>query len=165
LSEYLGSGGGDGGGQGTFSHDPGDLCLLEVVQTELLRLVTFITTDWQAAHYVGLFQNDFNPRLNSTIANVVPCNFSGYDGPRLLYFTSASFMAGIRAARLAQEYQWRHDGGAIDNWVYGYYVVNLGGQLVLAERFCDGPFRMNVARRTFKLTPFFWVKNERREPV
>jgi len=164
VSQYVGSGGGDGGGQGTFAHDPGDLCLLEVVQPELLRLVTQITTDWQAGHSVGLFQNDFNPRLNSTIANVVPCNFSGYDGVRLLYFLSPAFMAGIRAARLAQEYVWTHSGGPVDNWVYGYYIVDLSGALILAERFCDGPFRMNIARRQFKLTPLFWVKNERQEP-
>jgi len=165
LSQFVSSGGADGGGQGTFFHGPGDLCLLEVMQPELLRLVTLITTDWFAGHKVGLYQNDFNPRLNSTIANVVPCNFSGYDGLRLLYFLTPSFMGGVRAIRLAQEYIWQHDGGAIDNWVYGYYVVDLSGNLVVAERFCNGPFNMNTARRSFKLTPMFWVKNERQEPA
>lgn len=164
MSNWVSSGGGDGGGQGTFSHDPSNDCLLEVMSPELLRLVSLITTDWFAGHKVGLYQNDFNPRLDSTIANVVPCNFSGYDGLRLLYFFSPSFMSGIRATRLAQEYVWQYDGGPITNWVFGYYVVDLAGNLTIAERFCNGPFAMDQPLRQFKLTPLFWVKNERKEP-
>jgi len=165
MSQWVSSGGGDGGGQGQFFHGPVDFCLLEVVEPKLLEIVRSITTDWFASHRVGLFKNDLNPRLTTTIANVVPCDFSGYDGLRLLYFLTPEFMSGVRAMRLAQEYVWQHNGGPIDNLVYGYYVVDLAGQLALAERFCDGPFNMNVSRRSFKLTPMFWVKNERKEPV
>lgn len=165
MSQFVSSGGVDVGGQGTFVRNPGDICLLEVVQPELLRLVTLITTDWFAGHKVGLFQNDVNPRLNTTIGNIVPCNFSGYDGLRLLYFFSPAFMGGIRAIRASQEYVWTYDGGPVTNYVYGYYIVDLAGNLTVAERFCDGPFAMDVPRRQFKLTPLFWLKNERREPT
>jgi len=160
LSEYQGTGGGDGGGQGTFDPNPPDLCRGVVVNAGLLEYLTTIKLLMFGNHKVGLYSNDRKPKLADDVSLYVPCNFSGYDGLRLTYGWTFPVLVGDRAFTHSEEFVWSHSGGPVGNWVYGYYVVNVSGELKFAERFCNGPFLVAQSGRQIKLTLMMTSANE-----
>jgi len=160
VSQYIGSGGGDGGGQGTFVPNPPDLCRGVVVASGLLSYTNLIRLEMFGNHKVGLFSNDRKPKLNDDVSFYTPCTFSGYTGEKLTYGWTSPTMQGVRAFMHSEEFVWTHNGGPIANLVYGYTVVNVYGELRFAERFCNGPFQVGTLGRQIKLTLMFTTANE-----
>jgi len=141
----------------------GHRCQLEVVRGGLssyLKELTNLMTGW---FQVGLFANDRLPLLDDLVGDYIPCDFSGYNGLRLFYGWSAPVASGVFSMSSASPIVWAHDGGPINNLVYGYYVLDRFGVLAFAERFCDGPFVLDRAGRKLVITPTFRASNEREE--
>lgn len=151
------------GGWGSFVKRPPPRCQLEVTTSGLVAYLDKLTSFMFGWFKAGLFSNDFVPKLGSTIADVVPASFSGYDGERLLYGWTNAAMYGVRAKSFGTPLVWQHDGGPVNNQIFGYYVVDQSGILAFAERFCDGPFDVDRAGRKLTINPTFSTKNEREE--
>lgn len=118
-----------------------------------------LRTSWLATLRVGLFQNDWTPHLNSVIGHVVPATFSGYDGLHDAYGWGAAALFGELAVTQAGANAWTHNGGAVANWVYGYYVVNAAGALCWAQRDPDGPADVSVVAVVYGVLPRYAVKS------
>jgi len=161
ADEFLATGGLRIGGQGSWYTTPGERCQLEVVTAGLLAFAENLTTLMWGWYQLGLYQNDHKPVLGDTIAAYAPCDFSGYDGLRLIYGWTTPAISGVYAVSTALAISWMHNGGSVINDVWGYYVVDRGGILQFAERFCDGPFVIDRYGRRFTLSPTFRVSNER----
>ncbi len=108
------------------------------VQEQMLSSLNALRASWTADRYVGLMQNAGPAQTDWTIANITPATFSGYLGPILLTAWSAAAMVGDRAVTQAAPVQWIHDGGPVNNWITGYYVLDGNGKLAWVE-FRDGP--------------------------
>lgn len=104
---------------------------------------------------VGLFQNDLVVRPWHTLANLVPCNFSGYTGPLSLGGWTPAAMEGDQAVSRAAECIWTHNGGPVANYVFGYYIVSAAGELLLAERDPDAPVLVAVGGVLFRCVPTY----------
>lgn len=109
---------------------------------------------------VGLFQNDWDPRPWQTISAVVPCDFSGYDGLHALMAWSAAVMEGDQAVSRAVERIWIHNGGPVQGYVFGYYVVDPTGKLLWAERDPAGPVPMINALGVYRCVPT-WTQSSK----
>jgi hypothetical protein len=136
---------------------------MEIVSVGLVQFLNNLTSLMTGWFSVGLFQNKWTPRLADNLGAVVPADFPGYNGLRLLYGWTAGAMFGVRARSHADDIKWVHDGRPGTNDIYGYYVVNKAGALAFAERWCDGPFTIDRKGRSIKLTPQFEAKNERED--
>lgn len=109
---------------------------------------------------VGLYQNDWAPVRASTISEVVPCTFSGYDGLRTITGWGSPTLEGTREVIRADSQVWTHDGGSVGNWVIGYYVVDLSGRLMWAERRQEGSVSIVGAGQTVGVVPTFSLRSQ-----
>ncbi len=129
---------------------------LIVVYGGLQAALAVQTADNTGAARIGLYQNDWEPQVNQTIAAVVPATFSGYAGLQALSGWTPPVLDGNAAYSSADEVLWAHDGGAPGNWIFGIYVVDGLGNLRWAERVWPEPIPMidfgNFARYVPYLT-------------
>lgn len=110
---------------------------------------------WLPSLRIGLFQNDFTPSITATISNIVPCTFSGYDGLHAMEVWHTPYLFGDLAVIDADPRLWQHDGGDVQNYVYGYYVVDVSGALRWAERPSDFATPMVDSSSRYSVIPRF----------
>lgn len=97
----------------------------------------FATANWDGGK-MKLFKNDITPDATSKLADFVEADFSGYaESPAL---TSGDQFQGPdgKWKVLSQRVQFDHDGGSVNNTVFGFYVVKGAApntMLVGAHRF------------------------------
>lgn len=159
MSYYEATCGGRAGGVGDFNAVPQG-CYVRLSDSGAIEIVDQLRAGWNGQLEVGLFKNDFIPRWDMIMSNLTPCNFSGYGGLQVTTGWSAAVMAGKRVITLAGQLTWEHDGGANQNWVFGYYVKDHAGNLLWAERFCPKEKRMAGAGDSIKVKPHFTIRNE-----
>jgi hypothetical protein len=160
MSEFFACCGIRLGGQGGWEQLPPTTCKIVFVERGLTAALNALTPAVAGVWRVGLYKNDRTPRLADTAADYISCNFSGYSGEQLLYYFSPATMRGPRAYSQALPVKWTHNGGTVGNEVYGLYVKDLSGAIVVAERFCGGPFNLDRLGRFIRLTPELETLNE-----
>lgn len=128
------------------------MAVIAMYRASLRACNTFVATT-VGLQRVGLFQNDIDPKEWFTISAIVPCNFSGYDGLHDMLTWNTAVMVGNQAVAKQPERFWVHDGGAVQGYVYGYYVVDDEGELLWAERDPNGPVPMFYAGNLYRCVP------------
>lgn len=136
------------------------LSTIKVVDDGLLSSLAALRVTWLPSLSFGLYQNDLTPEAATTIAEIDPCTFSGYVGLQLAAGWSLPVIDGARAVSLANLLTWTHNGGVLSNWVFGFYVVDGIGDLVLAQRFEDAPKLMEYNGVALFVHPTFSVRSE-----
>lgn len=110
---------------------------------------------------IGLFQNNWTPDMMSTIDDVVPADFSGYDGLRVLnqWLPQEVVWEEPRAILLHAPVVWTAVGLNFNN-IFGFYVVGDTQQLWWAER--NTLVNRSVGRlgQTYKVTPRYARRGE-----
>jgi hypothetical protein len=102
---------------------------------------------------VHLFKNNYTPDHTTVLANLTEANFTGYasadaDNP----VTQAALDVAGRAFVLWDMIRWTK-AGATGNDIYGYWVVDSGGNLLWVERFITGVFSMNTDGSVLQFFP------------
>lgn len=85
-----------------------------------------------------LFQNNIVPADDDVTADYTVATFSGYANSTVPAF-GAAVPDGDDALATATPVAFVHNGGGVSNDIYGYYIVDGGGLLVLADRFAGAP--------------------------
>lgn len=132
-----------------------------IVVTEggALDVLNALRTSYLPSLLIGLFANDWHPQRVSTISEVTPAWFSGNTVLHNLPGWNAAVLDGDLAVTSATQRQWIHDGGPVSSWVFGYYVVNLAGKLVWAERTEEFGTIMWFAGQTIRVTPRYALRS------
>lgn len=133
---------------------------LVLVNGGSLEALSRLLAAWNGQLKAGLYQNDFTPDAASTITSINPANFSGYVGLKNVTGWSAPVLSGVRAFSAAAPLGWVHNGGPSQNWIYGYYVVNLSGVLMWAERVPGPPKGLVTNGNGYQVTPAFTQRSE-----
>jgi hypothetical protein len=128
-----------------------------VQEIEMLAQLNALTASWAGGRSIGLFQNNWTPRHDSVISEVTPATFSGYSGLQPITGWSASAIYLESALAGAAGLVWTHNGGGVNNWIFGYYVVDGSGNLRWAELNPAGPVAMVTAGQLYAVTPQFSV--------
>jgi len=147
-------------GQGEYQLLPGDDCRLVLNARGLQNTLDAGRKAFENKYKVGLFQNDFKPRVSMLLADLQICNFSGYPGLLVSFGWTIPDYAGGFATTTANELTWDHSGGPVGNFVYGYYVVDSAGALVWAERFCPAPMRVYRLGERVRVRPTMYLVND-----
>jgi len=134
---------------------------LKVVQAELLKTLDAQVSVFHSGPYkMGLYKNNWTPADTDTIAAVTPADFSGYAGLQNLTSWTAAAWVSPRAVSTRAALQWTHNGGATNNDIYGYYVVDQAGNLAWAERYSGAPVTMSNNGQIYQVTPQYTRRSE-----
>lgn len=92
-----------------------------------------------------LFQNDITPGPFTAIGDLTEADYSGYLAIPALAF-GAVYVSGDGGAKTTlPSQQFDHSGGIVANDIYGWYLTDAGGALLMAQRFDDAPIEMSTA--------------------
>lgn len=101
-----------------------------------------------------LFKNDVTPddADNVNASGYTEATFTGYSA---VAFTAANWTVTTAHPAVASYAQQTFTSSADQSTqnIYGYYITNAGGSLVVAERFTDGPYAISANGQTIKVTP------------
>lgn len=102
---------------------------------------------------IRLFTNDFVPGPNTVLADITEATFSGYAAVVTANWGQPFLNPQGFVEVDAPSAQFNHNGGAIVESVFGYYVTDAGGALVTVERFAAGPYLMETALNSIIVVP------------
>jgi len=114
-------------------------------------LATLLASDFGDMHW-HLFKNDFVPDEDTELGDIVEADFSGY-GTVGSPFGAITQDAFGRAVSDADPVTFTHDGGGVNNTIYGYYTTTSDDvTLLFVERFL-APRLMNALGASIQLLP------------
>jgi len=133
-----------------------------IPQAELEKTLAAYGQEMIAGPYqAGLFQAEITLSPTLELADITPCDFSGYDGLRDLdQWPSSPDWIDPRAILEHPEIEWEHDGGAVSNPVFGFYVVDGDGLLAWVDTRSDGAVTVGVIGQTYTITPKYTRRSE-----
>lgn len=91
---------------------------------------------------VKLFQNDYQPNPDTVKANLTVATFSGYADKTVAALLPPYYDPIGGASTQIGTLQWDHNGGVNANTIFGWWVENAGGDLIIVGRF-DTPVGMS----------------------
>jgi hypothetical protein len=133
---------------------------LRVVNLGLLSVLEGLRQTWLPMLRVGLYQSPVTVEPSDTIAQIEPAEFSGYTGLRTLSSWGAPQLVGARGVIHHVRVTWLHDGGPVPSLVFGYYVVDVAGTLIWAERTSEGGELIAAAGQFHSVDPTFSQRSE-----
>jgi len=103
---------------------------------------------------IHLFKNNFVPVEAQVLADFVEADFDGYAAQTLAAWGTVALNVDGDAQMVHTPIVWTHDGGATGCDVYGYYVVDAAGLVLLwAERNAAGPVLMDTLNQVYSVVP------------
>lgn len=131
-----------------------------VIATEgALRLLRVLADAWSVEY--RLFQNDTVPSLESTVPSFVEATFSGYVGGQTPASWTNPVVQTNHAVSQGDGVSWTHDGGVMNNLIYGYFVLDTGtGDLLFAERDSSAPTLLEPGSPPYAIIPKFSFLSE-----
>lgn len=127
-------------------------------------LLAFLNWSFRAhdpALKIHLFQNDYVPDTDSTLANFTESTFNNYAPIVLANWDPAALDGGPHAYTSPDTVTWIRGAPGPNQPVYGYYVTDAASAVLwYAERFAHGPYGMNTAGQELSVTAYFTDKSE-----
>lgn len=110
--------------------------------SQLLQLAD-LKTNLLDAGTIDLFQNDITPTDETVVADLDVATFTGYAQVALTLWTGPYYTSEGKGALLAPLAQFNTASPyTIGNQVYGYWIEDSNGDLLLSGRFPDAPIPM-----------------------
>lgn len=133
------------------------------VKGQLLAELARRIAHWTADGYrVGLYQEGSGLTAEATIANVLPCDFTGYGGLQVLGGWATPAWQFPRARTQAAPVQWTCTGPAVANSVGGLYVVTGAGELAWFEPRPGGPLVVGQVGQVYEVLVVQTLRSEYR---
>jgi hypothetical protein len=101
----------------------------------------------------SLYKNDRFPKIGDTLAMYTLADFSGYSGPQLIGPWTGPIWSDERSKLVAPALNWAHNGGPVDNFIYGAIWTALDGTLMFAQRHPKAPVPLTPANPTISYVP------------
>lgn len=127
----------------------------EALVAELQQLKTFFNS-----LTLRLYKNDKVPLDTDDAGDYTEADFTGYDPIPLDSWGNAYLNAGNIAEINEIVRTFEQTGTAVTCLVYGYYVTDVDGDLVWAERNPAGSVNMNATGLTYSVLPRQTLKNQ-----
>lgn len=101
----------------------------------------------------SLYKNDRTPKESDTIGLYTIADFSGYPGPLTIGPWAGPDAQTDWVKMTAPALAWLHNGGPVDNLIYGVVWTTLAGDFFAAERLARAPVVMDPARPNLQYVP------------
>lgn len=98
-----------------------------------------------------LYQNDVTPTPALVLGDLTVATFTGYAGVDLAAWGNPFLDAENMATILSPLATFRPTGTAIQNVIYGWYILDDGGLLVAAGRFENAPLPMGATSNVISI--------------
>ena len=126
-----------------------------VPDTGCRALLDLLSAAWGSSLLVHLFRADHTPAASDVVASYTEANFEGYVAQAATAWSAAVTIGGVTFA-FAEELEFLKGIGGVGNDVYGYFVTDAGGTVLLwAERDPNAPVDMSVDGNSYWVTPRF----------
>lgn len=129
----------------------------------VLAYLAYIWSQVGAKLTCKLYQNDVTPDKDTVIGDLTEATFSGYAPVTITgwNFGSVGLDAEDRAVTVGDNVPiFTHSGGATDNMIYGYYVVDNVGALMWVQRIDEAPVPIDAAGRFVGVNPLFTLRSQ-----
>src|SRR5262245_23254060 len=101
-----------------------------------------------------LYKNNKVPAAGDNATLYVECDFSGYARQTLNDLGAATVTGGV-ASTASGTHTFAHNGGAVSNTVYGWYMVDGAGKLIAASLNGAGPVTLSAAGQSYSVQVTF----------
>jgi hypothetical protein len=119
----------------------------------LTGLVAAATPGWLAAT-CGLYQNNFQPVPTMTLGSLVEASFTGYSMSSAITWGTPGFLPSGPAVVTGDTKTFRVGATpTVFNTIYGYYIVDSTGLLLIAARLFDSPIVLSAAGQIIEVIP------------
>lgn len=98
-----------------------------------------------------LFINDIEPTQDTLVGDFVEANFTGYTAVLVADWSPAKTAQNGSAVTQTCLYAWTVSETSDDQSVYGYYLTDASGLVIMSERRVNGPVRMSVINDRYSL--------------
>lgn len=107
-----------------------------------------------------LFKNNYVPSLDTVVGDLTEADYTGYLAITLTTWTAPFLdVAGRGEIRAPHGFFAPAAPYTIQNTVYGYWIEDSNGDLILACRFVDGPIAMGAAGNACIVEPYLIFQN------
>jgi hypothetical protein len=115
----------------------------KISKVSQLKQLLDLKTNVMDGGTIRLFQNDFTPSADSILADFTIATFTGYLNVTLTAWSAPYLNSAGNGAILSPLAQFNAASPyTIGNLVYGYFILDAAGDLVLGGRFTDAPISM-----------------------
>lgn len=104
---------------------------------------------------LGLFVNDWMPEIPDTITDLTEASYVGYARQNVVDWGAVYTNLSGQAETAAGPYTFQVTSPGPSQSVYGYFLADPSGNLILAERNDAGPQSMSSVGATFVVIPRF----------
>lgn len=132
---------------------------LVLVNNGRTTLANQLRTYFNANTYLKLFQNNHTPVRGDTAASYTEATFGGYAQITLNSWGAASLTADFHALLTEIVRTFVCTGAPFTNTIYGYYIVDGGGNLLWAE-LAPASFNVDAINKAYSVIPQFTLTSE-----
>lgn len=109
---------------------------------------------------IHLFRNDHVVTEDDTVLDYLPANFHGY-APKPLNDWDLAYENPDDLGEKDHEFVvWTKLAAGLSCLIYGYYILDPDGELLLAERDPEGPVNMIATGQTYVVRPRLTLENK-----
>lgn len=132
---------------------------LKIVDGGISRMLDKMLTAYGSTLVIKLFKSNTTPAAGDTAGTYTEATFPGYASQSVGTFGASTVASSTATATAAQNTFTRSSTGTTEN-IYGYYVLDSGGNLLWAERDPAAPIAMTNSGDSYLITPKFTYKSE-----
>jgi hypothetical protein len=134
--------------------------LLALQSAGLTSALQSLKDHWLPGQLIGLGSADVTPDQFTSLAVLMPADFSGYPGLLALGLWGAVTLVGPRAFVQGPTVTYTHNGGPKAQTVFTYYITDPLGTLLRAVRLPGGPATLFRAGQTLTVRPQLTLRSE-----
>lgn len=125
----------------------------------LQKLVDKLFTAYGNTCVLKLFQNNITPAAGDAVGTYTEATFAGYASSNCTGWTASTMASSTATTTADQKTFTRSSTGTVQN-IYGYYVLDAGGNLLFAERDAAAPIPITNLGDSYLVTPKWTLKSE-----
>jgi hypothetical protein len=125
----------------------------------LQKLTDKLMTAYGNTMVLKLFKNNITPASGDVAGTYTEADFAGYAASNCTGWTASTMASNTATTTADQKTFTRSSTGAVQN-IYGYYVLDAGGNLLFAERDSAAPIPLTNLGDSYLVTPKWTLKSE-----
>jgi hypothetical protein len=127
---------------------------LKVVDGGLTKILDKLMTAYGSTLTIKLFKSNTTPAAGDTAGTYTEADFPGYASQTITTWGAATIASSVATSTAEQKTFTRSSTGTVQN-IYGYFVLDSGGNLLWAERDPSAPIALTNSGDAYLVTPKF----------
>jgi hypothetical protein len=132
---------------------------LKIVDGGISKMLDKLLTAYGNTLVLKLFKSNTTPAAGDTAATYTEADFPGYAASNCTNWTASTVASSVATSSADQKTFSRSSTGTAQN-IYGYFVLDSGGNLLFAERDPSAPIPLTNSGDAYLVTPKFTYQSQ-----